>query len=65
MMDEYRDTLVAIRDDLRRANDILAGIAEDHGGYRSAEEIRGGVTVASETVRRAWRRAIRASSGRA
>ena len=64
-MDEYRDTLVAIRDDLRRANDILAGIADDQGGYRSPEEIRGGVSAASETIRRAWRRAIRASSPRA
>jgi hypothetical protein len=62
-MDDDRDTLLAIRSDLRRANDILSGIAEGRGDLRTTEEILGGLVAARDRVRNAWRRAVVACHG--
>ena len=62
-MNEDRDTLLAIRSDLRRAHDILTDIEEGRGGLRSTDEILGGLAAARDRVRAAWRRALRASVG--
>jgi len=64
-MDEDRDTLLAIRTELREADDILTGIAQGSGDFRTPNEVRGGLDAARDRVRNAWRRAIRASVGTA
>ena len=62
-MDEDRDTLLAIRSDLREASDILTGIAEGTTDVRTDQEVRGGLAAARDKVRTAWRRAVHASTG--
>ena len=45
-----------LENNLEKVDDMLAGLADLHSDYRSAEEIRGGILAARERLREMWRR---------
>lgn len=64
-MRDFARTAEPVDVELEKLDDMLAGLADEHSDYRSAEELRGGVLAARAKFRQVWQQvSLRTQSSR-